>query len=112
MTRTTTLSVEDLREVVSPANLNLPPRPRVEAIEIDEKVDSTGDDALEAFVVLDGSEDEDWSGFTFDDVRAVFGKVTDAVQEAGDERFVYTSIGTRRDFELRYVPVELDDEQG
>ena len=98
-----------LAEVLDPAHLPLPERPRIAAIEVDEKIDSIGDEALEVWVILDDSEDEEWSGFTFDDVRAAFEVVRQALRDAGEDRFVYPSLNTRRQYERRYTP-EDDDE--
>jgi len=88
----TCFSEGELAEVVSPARLALPERPRVTDIKVQEYEDSTGDDALDVHVILDdATPEEDWEWAS---VRPIFDAISAALAGAGETRFPYITAGT------------------
>lgn len=54
--REVTSRKESIQKLLAPDALNLPERPKVAAIEVEEDIDSVGEEALRVFVVLEESE--------------------------------------------------------
>lgn len=100
------LPLDELRRIVSPDRLRLPTSPKVHQVLIDEYEDSTGEDALDVYVVVDDDLPDDDTLWPV--AEPIFLAIRDAIAAAGDTRFAYISAGTRADLRARadYEPDE------
>ena len=90
---------QDIREALDLKHLNLPPEPKVLAIEVEEYVDWTGDDALRVLVTIDEDTDvEKVPGESFLEMKEA---IHDSLLSKGVELFPYISVAK---------PSELQDE--
>jgi hypothetical protein len=105
--RTPMLNPDDLARAVSLESLRLPASPRVAEIHVEETEDSTGDDALEVYVVL--ADDVTDEASTWEHVAPIEAAIREAIRDAGESRFPYFTFGKRSQYELRYSP-DLDAE--
>jgi hypothetical protein len=90
----------EIREALDMKNLNLPPEPKVIAIEVEDLTDWTGDDALRVKVILDESVDEwNFSGEALLRMRAA---IHEALLARGISLFPYVFLAK---------PSELEQDQ-
>ena len=95
------LSDNELQEVLSLRRLRFPDHPRVVDIKFEEYEDSSGENSLDIYVVLDDATPEaewDWAH-----VQPVYETIRTALHEAGESRFPYFTIGTREQYERRHA---------
>jgi hypothetical protein len=90
-------SVEQARVILDLKKLNLPPRPLVESIEVEEYVTWDGDDALRVQVIL--GEDTTDDDITGEAVIAIKSAIHDSLLAAGIEKFPYTSFVKRSELD-------------
>lgn len=93
------LSSDELQHILSPDRLPLPASPKVRQVLVGEYQDSTGEDSLEVYVVLDDDVPEDETLWPL--VEPIFLAIRDAIAGAGDSRFAYISAGTPADLKAR-----------
>jgi hypothetical protein len=94
------LSQEELSEALSPQRLQLPSAPVVREVKISDYEDSTGEEALEIYLVLDPAtrdEEREWVR-----LEPIYEKIRDGLRERGEVRYPYISAGTPEELERRY----------
>lgn len=102
--RANMLALEEVRKRVHPNQSRTPaPEPgglKVLEVKVDEYSDSSGEDALEVFVVVpDKTSDEQ---LRWDNVEPIDQWIRERLREAGETRFAYISFGTGSDYDQRY----------
>lgn len=91
---------EELAELLSLQNLNLPSPPKVVDVKFEEYEDWTGEESLRVYVILDDrTRDEDWR---LDRIQPIQDGIRSALRAAGEERWVYFNFGTREHYDRRY----------
>ena len=90
-------TVKQARTILDLKNLNLPPRPPIDLIEVEDYVTWDGDEALRVQVILgEDTTDEDITG---EAVIAIKSAIRESLFAAGIERFPYTSLAKRSELE-------------
>jgi hypothetical protein len=79
---------QEIREALDLKNLKLPPEPKVIAIEVEDYVDWSNEDALRVTVILDESVDE-WN-LSGDAVWQIKSQIREALLSRGIRLFPYT----------------------
>jgi hypothetical protein len=91
--------VEKARIALDPKRLNLPERPVIEAIEVEDYADWEGEDALRVRVILaEDTKDEEISGEAFLDLKT---QIRDALLAQGIEQFPYMFVAKRSELEAQ-----------
>ena len=99
--RTHILSEAELGELLSPAKLKLPDRPRVLDIKGHAYEDWNGEESLQVYVILDdATPEEDW---TLERIEPIYDAIRCRLREAEEPRFPYITAGTRSDYDRRYT---------
>lgn len=102
------LSRQELAEVLRLDKLELPQRPRVVDVKYEEYEDSTGDDSLQVYAILDdATPEEEW---TWVQVEPIYDAIRSALRAAGEDRWAYFTVGTRQQYEQRYSYDPATDE--
>lgn len=88
--------------------LHLPDCPRVQRIVVEEFEDSTGDDSLNIYAILDDATtdaDRNWAH-----LKPIDQEIRRVLRDAGEERFPYITAGTKQEFDRRYSYDPSSDE--
>src|SRR5205823_3127176 len=85
--------------ILDPQELDLPEKPRVLEIRAEPYVDSTGDDALEVWVVTDDSATSE--ELDYDHVKPIEDRIRQALWSQGDERIAYFWIRRKKEMRRR-----------
>jgi hypothetical protein len=89
--------VEKARIALDPKKLKLPPRPKIDDIQVEEYADWEGEDALRVQVILaEDTTDDDLTGESAIDLKSA---IHDALLAQGIEEFPYVFVAKRSELE-------------
>ena len=90
-------TAEQAKTILDPKKLKLPPRPPIEAIEVEDYVTWDGDDALRVRIILgEDTTDDDITGEAVIDIKSA---IRDSLIAAGIDKFPYTSFAKRSELD-------------
>jgi hypothetical protein len=86
-------TIEKAKRILDPQKLNLPPRPIIEEIEVEEYADWEGEDALRVQIILaEDTTDADITGEAAIDIQTA---IRDALLAEGIREFPYVFVAKR-----------------
>jgi hypothetical protein len=95
------LTEAEVTDLLSVKKLPLPAHPKINDIKIEERLDWTGEEMLDIYLILDdASPEEDWK---LPKIHPVTDLVRETLRNAGDSRFALFTIGTQKDYDERYT---------